>query len=77
MVMVKVLAFARYRELLGFGETELPLPDPPCLGELLKDPCFAQLPPNALFAVNRVFVNTDATLDADDEVAVMPPVSGG
>ena len=77
VVKVKVLAFARYKELLGFAETELPLPDPPCLRELLKYPCFDQLPSNALFAVNMTFVNREKVLSDGDELAVMPPVSGG
>jgi molybdopterin synthase catalytic subunit len=78
LVKVKVLAFARYRELLGFAETELPLPDPPpTLSELLKHPIFAVLPENALFAINQKFVNGSESLRPGDEIAIMPPVSGG
>jgi len=77
-VKVKVMAFARYRELLGFTETELPLPDPPpTLGELLKRPIFAALPDNALFAINQQFVKGSELLRPGDEIAIMPPVSGG
>ena len=74
---IKVLAFARYKELLGFDEIELPLPDPPSLSELLKQPCFAALPENALLAVNQKFADNSMGLCPGDEVAIMPPVSGG
>ncbi|MDR0499084.1 MAG: MoaD/ThiS family protein [Holophagales bacterium] len=74
---LKVLAFARYKEQLGFTEAEMLLPDPPTLSELLKQPCFAALPKDALLAVNQKFVNDSETLYAGDEIAIMPPVSGG
>ena len=76
-VGVKVLTFARYCGLLGFSEATLPLPDPPILSELLKQPCFALLPSEALLAVNQKFVGKDAEINHGDEIAVMPPVSGG
>ena len=74
---IKILTFARYKELLGFSEAELPLPDPPRLSELLRQPCFAALPENALLAINQQFVNGNEELRPGDEVAIMPPVSGG
>jgi molybdopterin converting factor small subunit len=77
MVNVTILAFARYRELLGFGRTEMRLPDPTLLGELLEKPDFAMLPQEALLAVNQKFVGKDEPLADGDEVALMPPVSGG
>jgi len=76
-VKIKVMVFARYKDLLGFDKIELPLPDPPCLRELLKQPCFAALPENALLAVNQKFANDNEVIRPGDEVAVMPPVSGG
>lgn len=74
---VKVMAFARYGELLGFIEAELPLPEPPTMDELLKHPFLAKLPPNALLAVNQRYVCRDEILCSGDEIALMPPVSGG
>jgi molybdopterin converting factor small subunit len=76
-VKVKAVAFARYKTLLGFSEIELPLPNPPSLGELLKHPCFSALPEGALLAVNQKFASHDAAISPGDEVALMPPVSGG
>lgn len=74
---VQVRAFARYRELLGFECLELPLPEPPTLAALLADPRLSALPQDALMAVNQAFVSRDAPVSEGDEVALMPPVSGG
>jgi molybdopterin converting factor small subunit len=75
--MITVLAFARYRERLGFERTEVALPSPPTLEALLAEPRLAALPPEALFAVNQAFAGRDCPLRDGDEVALMPPVSGG
>ncbi|HET6330277.1 MAG TPA: MoaD/ThiS family protein [Holophagaceae bacterium] len=73
--MLTVLAFARYRDLLGFDHLELePLPT---LGALLADPRFAKLPKDALIAVNQAFADRATALQDGDEVALLPPVSGG
>lgn len=74
---VTVLAFARYRELLGFSRLETPLPVPPTVAGLLADARLAGLPREALVAVNRAFADQGTPLAEGDEVALMPPVSGG
>ncbi len=74
---VRLRAFARYRGLLGFEVLELPLPTPPTLGRLLEDPRLAGLPRESLLAVNQAFAPREAFLAEGDEVALMPPVSGG
>jgi len=76
-VTVHLRAFARYRELLGFADLELPLPEPPSLARLLEDPRLAALPREALLAVNQAFATRQSPLAEGDEVALMPPVSGG
>ncbi|HJV49118.1 MAG TPA: MoaD/ThiS family protein [Geothrix sp.] len=73
--MITVKSFARYRALLGFSELERPAV--PTLGDLLTDPAFAALPKDALLAVNQSFADRSAPLKDGDEVALMPPVSGG
>ena len=75
--MLIILAFARYRALLGFERLELPLPAPATLEGLLADPRFSNLPKDALLAVNQGFARRDTPLQEGDEVALMPPVSGG
>ncbi|MBS1784163.1 MAG: MoaD/ThiS family protein [Acidobacteria bacterium] len=73
--MITILAFARYRALLGFERLELPCV--PTLGALLEDVRFAKLPKDALLAVNQAFADRSAKLGDGDEIALMPPVSGG
>ncbi len=73
--MITVKCFARYRALLGFSDLQLPAA--PTLGELLADPRFQALPKEALLAVNQAFADRTAPLQDGDEVALMPPVSGG
>lgn len=75
VVLIMVKCFARYRALLGFSELEVKAVSN--LGELLSAPRFAALPKDALFAVNQSFVDRAAPLADGDEVALMPPVSGG
>ena len=75
--MIHLQAFARYRHQLGWDKLDLPLPAPATLGALLEDPRLAGLPPEALLAVNATFANRDAVLKDGDDVALMPPVSGG
>lgn len=72
---LRVLAFARYRALLGFEELELPAAQ--TLGDLLAGPRFQALPKDALLAVNQSFADRGAALKDGDEVALLPPVSGG
>jgi molybdopterin converting factor small subunit len=73
--MITVKCFARYRTLLGFAELRLPVV--PSLGDLLSDPRLAALPKDALLAVNQSFADRATPLADGDEVALMPPVSGG
>jgi molybdopterin converting factor small subunit len=73
--MITVKCFARYRALLGFNE--LDVPTAPTLGDLLAEPPFASLPKDALLAVNQSFADRATPLVDGDEVALMPPVSGG
>jgi molybdopterin converting factor small subunit len=75
--MITVLTFARYRVLLGFERLQIPLSQGMTMAALLADTRFEALPKDALLAVNQAFVKRDARLSNGDEVALMPPVSGG
>lgn len=77
MSTVTIHAYARYREVLGFSALEAPLPAPPTVAGLLADPRLAALPREALVAVNQAFADPGTPLAAGDQVALMPPVSGG
>lgn len=73
--MINVCCFARYRALLGFASESFPVAS--TVGELLEDARLKALPAEALIAVNQAFASRATPLKDGDEVALMPPVSGG
>ncbi len=79
---VRVLAFARLRELLGFGQCELVL-DPGTSVDALWRRLVAEsssaeaLRDSTRFARNGALVDGGTALSDGDEVALMPPVGGG
>lgn len=81
-IPLRVLLFASLRETMGWGEqlVELPANCPPLsameLWQLLKiRPPIP--PPNIRVAINQQFASWDASLQPGDELAFMPPISGG
>ncbi len=79
---VRVLAFARLRELLGFGARELDVPagtDLDGLWTLLAGASreLERLRASTRFARNGALASGDARLADGDEIALMPPVGGG
>lgn len=81
-IKVRVRAFAALREALGVGETELALaPGTDVAGALARlaaDYPAARLPERRLaVAVNHAYAPPDRVLADGDEVALIPPVSGG
>ena len=79
-ISVHVRLFASYREAAGTARLETPLPTGSRVGELLE--LLAQRIPvlkaaKGMIAVNQTYVGTDVELHDGDEVAFIPPVSGG
>jgi molybdopterin synthase catalytic subunit len=79
---VRVLAFARLREALGFGERELELALPATLDDLWAAVTagWAEAGPmraSTRFARNGVVVDGSTTVADGDEIALLPPVGGG
>jgi molybdopterin synthase catalytic subunit len=76
-VKVRVRLFAVVRERAGRDELELELPDGACVADALAQ--VAHLAPglSLVLAVNREYATPDVVLHAGDELAVVPPVSGG
>ena len=76
-VRVTVRLFAQLRERAGRSSLELDLPD----GARVRDAIAAvgELADGVpvVMAVNRQYAGEDAVLSADDELALVPPVSGG
>ncbi len=79
--IVQVLLFAHYRDLAGVRECDVELAGGGTVGDLVallrSDPRFQSLPPEPLVAVNRDYADYGRRLAAGDEVALIPPVSGG
>jgi molybdopterin synthase catalytic subunit/molybdopterin converting factor small subunit len=74
---IRVRLFAGLRERLGMGENEMELPD----GALARDVWelleMGPEPSGLAYAVNRQYVDRDHALADGDELAIIPPVSGG
>ena len=78
---VSVRFFAFYRERAGVSQTEVELPEGATPEELLVRlrSTYTSLPlsDSVLIAVNSEYVSPGAPLHEGDEVAFIPPVSGG
>jgi molybdopterin converting factor subunit 1 len=81
-MLVKVLFFGMLRDLVGHSEQELKIADDACLKTVfdhyaLLHPQLRKMSSSVLLAHNQKFATPDTTLSDGDEVAFMPPVSGG
>jgi molybdopterin converting factor small subunit len=79
---VRVLAFARLRELLGFGERSLEMGDARTLDDVWSrltaaSPEAARMRASTRFARNGVVVDGSVRIADGDEIALLPPVGGG
>jgi molybdopterin converting factor subunit 1 len=74
--------FSVARELAGFREQTMEVPTGSCAGHVIdilqtRNPKFADWRQAIRVAVNQEYVSSDHPLHDGDEVAVIPPVSGG
>ena len=80
-VSVRVLLFASYAERLGVDALELSLDHPATVGDALRRiqalPGGEKLPSKPLCALNLSQVNATTPLTGGDELALLPPLSGG
>ena len=74
---VRVRLFAALRERAGTGEVELELPEGSRVGDALARLGDLAGGTRLVIAVNREYADADAPLAAGDELALIPPVSGG
>jgi molybdopterin converting factor subunit 1 len=79
---VTVKLFASFREAAGQPESVVEVQPGTTVGQLWDtlveaQPRLQPLSRNAAFAVNRHYARADAPLSEGDEVAFLPPVSGG
>jgi molybdopterin converting factor small subunit len=79
---VSVRFFARYAELAGCTSSAVSVPMPATVGDVIAKvrelfPGTQVMPPRPLAALNRRQVKLDAAVNEGDEVALLPPISGG
>ena len=81
-IEVKVKLFAIYQEAFGEPELDLKLAPETTVGALLQSllkqkPNLAQWQDVTRFGVNLQFVDANTVLQDQDELVLIPPVSGG
>jgi MoaE-MoaD fusion protein len=81
-MQVRVLFFGMLKDLAGGGSEKIELPDGATVGDLLahyrgKISRLRDYENSLALAVNREYASRDTRLGPDDEVALLPPVSGG
>ena len=74
---VNVRLFAALRERAGSAKLEVELADGATVGDVWPLLDLGHEPPGMLYAVNRAYADRSEGLAEGDEVAVIPPVSGG
>jgi MoaE-MoaD fusion protein len=74
---VRVRLFAGLRERVGTGENEMELPAGSRASDVWELLQIGPEPEGLAYAVNRQYVARDQPLADGDELAIIPPVSGG
>jgi MoaE-MoaD fusion protein len=79
---VQVLFFGQLKDLTGRSSESLPLAERATLSDVLqhyadKFPDIRKLSSSLALSINREYATQDAPLKDGDEVALLPPVSGG
>ena len=79
---IKVLLFGAAADRAGLRQIEVPVNDATTLGELWpvladRHPGLEPMRDTLAFAVNGEYARMDVRVSPGDEVAVLPPVSGG
>jgi molybdopterin synthase catalytic subunit len=74
---VNVRLFAGLREQAGTSERELELPEGARLADVWAPLDLGEEPDGLLYAVNKEYAPSERRLSEGDEVALIPPVSGG
>jgi molybdopterin converting factor subunit 1 len=79
-ISVRARLFASYREAAGTARLDMVVPSGSRVGDLL-DQLAQRIPAlktaKGMIAVNQSYVGPDVELHEGDEVAFIPPVSGG
>lgn len=79
---VRILLFGMLKDIAGKSSDSMDLPEQASVRDVLASyesaiPRFKDSLPSLAFAVNQQYAKADTTLHDGDEVALLPPVSGG
>ena len=79
---IRVLFFGILKDLVGRSDESIELPEHACLGHVLSHyeeqiPRMREWATTVAMSVNQEYAGVDAKLKSGDEVALLPPVSGG
>jgi len=79
---VRVLFFGMLKDLVGESSDSLDMPEGSLVRDVLEHyaarmPRLRELASSIAMAVNQQYAGVETTLKSDDEVALLPPVSGG
>lgn len=81
-MIIKIQTFGIARDIVG-GHTSFEIEVPnQCTSQQLRDIIFAQYPAfeklrTLAIAINEDYANGDEVIQASDQIALIPPVSGG
>jgi len=81
-MQIRVLFFGMLKDLAGKASDSVSLPEGATVGDLLahyeaRIPRLTDLLPSIALSVNQQYVGQEVRLAANDEIALLPPVSGG
>lgn len=74
---VRIRLFAGLREQAGSGSVDLDVPDGATVADVWPGLGLGDEPQGLVYALNKAYAERTARISAGDEVAVIPPVSGG
>jgi molybdopterin converting factor subunit 1 len=82
MMTIRIRLFALLRDRAGVGETDLPMPENATVASAVtvlieRFPALRDAAPRVMYAVNQEYAALDMLLKDGDELALIPPVSGG
>jgi MoaE-MoaD fusion protein len=76
-VKVRVRLFAALRERAGTSNVEVDLAEGSAVADVWPELGLGEEPAGLVYALNRSYVDRTAAVAPGDEIAVIPPVSGG
>ncbi|MEJ8543951.1 molybdopterin converting factor subunit 1 [Brevibacillus borstelensis] len=81
-MQISVLLFAGLAELAGVRTIQITLPKEACVRDLLQAvsgryPALSSLLGSCFVSVNQEYAKPETPIQAGDEIAILPPVSGG